>query len=158
MAHPKKKSPQTRAKVPVRPMPARRRREVSAQFKDDVLAKLVGAFFRVAEKEGWGKRDLAMISGMDETAIGHILAGRRKNVKLETIAVLTRAMRTRPELLLHDLRPRDNNVARPQINSAADALNEMQIRQASHEQKASVGVARPQPVPGSLREPEVVFQ
>jgi hypothetical protein len=152
----KKKSSPTRAKAPVRPMSAQRRREVSAQFKDDVLAKLVDAFFQVVEKEGWGKRDLALISGMNETAIGHILAGRRKNVELETIAVLTRAMRARPELLLHDLRPKDNNVARPQNDSAAAALTELQIRQSNLEQKLLVGVSSPQPHAGSLREPEVV--
>jgi hypothetical protein len=45
---------------------------------------------------------------MNETAIGHILAGRRKNLTVETIALLARAMEVRPELVLHDARPAGN--------------------------------------------------
>lgn len=89
-----------------------RKSEIAAQFTDDVLSKLAAAFFQVVKQEGWGKRDLSQISGINETAIGHILAGRRKNLTIETIALLTRAMRKRPELTLHDLRPAGNNSAR----------------------------------------------
>ena len=106
------KAGKTRSKAQVVPMSDHRRLEVAVQFTDDVLSKLAGAFFAVVQHEGWGKRDLSLISGINETAIGHILAGRRKNLTVETIALLTRAMQTRPELVLHDLRPRDNNVAR----------------------------------------------
>ena len=120
MARSKKKVARPYYKAPLQSLSAKRRREVSAQFKDDVLAKLVDAFFQVVEIEGWGKRDLAMISGIDETAIGHILSGRRKNVKLETLAVLMMAMRKRAELKLHDLRPRSNR-----FDTAASALNKI---------------------------------
>jgi DNA-binding Xre family transcriptional regulator len=85
--------------------------EIVARFRDDVLSKLADAFFQVVKEEGWGKRDLSRISGINETAISHVLAGRRKNLTLDTIALLTRAMRKRPELLLHDLRPAGNNQA-----------------------------------------------
>lgn len=88
-----------------------RRLEVIAQFRDDVLAKLANAFFQIVKHEGWGKRDLAAISGINETAINHILAGRRKNLTVETIALLTRAMQMRPELTLHDVRPAENEIA-----------------------------------------------
>src|SRR2546421_7993737 len=114
-------------KAQVSPMSKTRRLEVAAQFTDDVLSKLADAFFQVVQQEGWGKRDLSLISGINETAIGHILAGRRKNLTVETIAVLARAMLARPELVLHDLRPKHNNLARsvenqPAVNSAATAL------------------------------------
>jgi hypothetical protein len=91
-----------------------------AQLTDDVLAKLTSAFFEVISNEKWGKRDLALISGLNETAIGHILAGRRKNLTVETIALLARAMQKRPELYLHDIRPKGNRMALP--TSAAAAL------------------------------------
>jgi hypothetical protein len=116
MPRSKKKSTAVLAKAEAHPISAHRRLEVSAQFTDDVLAKLAEAFFEVVQNEGWGKRDLAAISGMHESAVGHILAGRRKNLKLETIAVLTRAMRKRAELILHDLRPK-NNANNVQTNS-----------------------------------------
>lgn len=76
-----------------------------AEFVDDVLSKLGDALFEVAEKEGWTKRDIAARAGMDETMLGRLLAGRRPNMKVETIAVLARALRQRPELVLHDDRP-----------------------------------------------------
>lgn len=153
----------SRAKAPVHPMSDHRRLEVVAQFSDDVLSKLATAFFEALQEEGWGKRDLSMICGINETAIGHILSGRRKNITIETIALLSRAMRTRPELILHDLRPRDNNVGnlpdqRSQIDSAADALNEVQVKQPNRELRSSIGVARYQSPAGSLRELEVICQ
>jgi transcriptional regulator with XRE-family HTH domain len=122
------------AKAPVDAMTAGRKREVIAQFTDDVLSKLTGAFFDVCKLERWTKRDLSAISGIDETAIGHILAGRRKNLTVETIALLTRAMGNRPELVLHDTRPVGNQpparktvfdaFAAPEQNQArASALN-----------------------------------
>jgi hypothetical protein len=119
-------------KMPIGPMSENRKLEITAQFTDDVLSKLADAFFQVVQQEGWGKRDLSSISGINETAIGHILAGRRRNLTVETIALLTRAMRKRPELLLHDLRPKDNNqgmliVSQPNANSAAGALQEKQV-------------------------------
>jgi hypothetical protein len=95
-------------KAPFAVMTEDRKREVVAQLTDDVLSKLVGAFFDVSKMERWTKRDLATISGINETAINHILAGRRKNLTVETIALLTRAMGTRPELVLHDSRPTGN--------------------------------------------------
>jgi hypothetical protein len=106
------------AKAPITPMTDDRRREVIAQLTDDVLSKLTGAFFDVCKFERWSKRDLSSISGINETAIGHILAGRRKNLTVETIAVLSRAMHVRPELVLHDTRPSDN--LQPQPKSAIE--------------------------------------
>jgi hypothetical protein len=97
-----------------------RKSEVAAQFTDDVLSKLTGAFFDVCAIERWTKRDLSKISGINETAIGHILAGRRKNLTVETIALLARAMKTRPELVLHDTRPTGNHM--PQQNDVALSL------------------------------------
>jgi hypothetical protein len=107
-------------KAPVAEMSDDRKREVVAQLTDDVLAKLTSAFFEVVSKEKWGKRDLALISGLNETAIGHILAGRRKNLTIETIALLARSMLKRPEVVLHDTRPKGNRVGLP--SSAASAL------------------------------------
>jgi hypothetical protein len=91
-------------------MTERRKREVVAQFTDDVLSKLTGAFFDVCKLERGTKRDVARISGINETAVNHILAGRRKNLTVETIALLARAMGTRPELILHDTRPVGNQI------------------------------------------------
>ncbi len=107
-------------KAPIAEMSQDRKLEVVAQLTDDVLAKLTSAFFEVMSKEKWGKRDLALISGLNETAIGHILAGRRKNLTIETIALLARSMLKRPELVLHDTRPTGNRAGFP--NSAAAAL------------------------------------
>lgn len=107
---------------------ADRKSEVVAQFTDDVLSKLTGAFFDVCAIERWTKRDLSKISGMNETAIGHILAGRRKNLTVETIALLARAMKARPELVLHDTRPTGNHVLQPQD----DAALSLAIRPSSH--------------------------
>ncbi len=90
-----------------------RKREVVAQFTDDVLSKLTGAFFDACKLERWTKRDLSKISGINETAIGHIFAGRRKNLTMETIALLARSMRVRPELILHDTRPHGNQHSPP---------------------------------------------
>ena len=123
----RKRRARVQTKIPIRPMSDDRRLEVVAQLTDDVLAKPTHAFFEVARSEGWGKRDLAVISGIDETNIGHILAGRRKNITVETIALLSRAMRTRPELVLHDQRPKNNNLGR--FSSAAAALELKQLPQ-----------------------------
>ncbi|MGX1354547.1 plasmid maintenance system antidote protein VapI [Bradyrhizobium elkanii] len=103
------------AKAPVAAMSEDRKREIVAQLTDDVLSKLTGAFFDVCKIERWTKRDLATISGINETAIGHILAGRRKNLTVETIALLTRAMGTRPELVLHETRAAGNHGDHPSI-------------------------------------------
>jgi plasmid maintenance system antidote protein VapI len=94
----------TSDKAAYEPMSDERKLEVVAELTDDVLAVLTRAFFQVIKREKWGKRDLARISGINETAIGHILAGRRKNLTIESIALLARAMQMRPELVLHDLR------------------------------------------------------
>jgi hypothetical protein len=102
-----------RFKAPIELMSDNRRLEVVTQFTEDVLSKLTDAFLQVAQLEGWGKRDLSSISGIDETAIGHILAGRRKNLTVETIALLTSAMRKRPELILRDLRLTGNKAVKP---------------------------------------------
>jgi transcriptional regulator with XRE-family HTH domain len=95
------------------PMSEQQKLEAVAHLTDDVLAALTKAFFEVVKREQWGKRDLAQISGLNETAIGHILAGRRKNLTIETIALLARAMQKRPELVLHDLRPHRNHSTNP---------------------------------------------
>jgi hypothetical protein len=97
-------------KAPVCAMTEDRKLEVAAQLTDDVLSKLTGAFFDVCKIERWTKRDLSTISGINETAINHILAGRRKNLTVETIALLARAMGVRPELVLHDTRPTGNHM------------------------------------------------
>jgi transcriptional regulator with XRE-family HTH domain len=106
MSHPAKRAVQgaTSDKAAYEPMSDQRKLEVVAELTDDVLAALTRAFFQVIKREKWGKRDLARISGINETAIGHILAGRRKNLTIESIALLARAMQMRPELVLHDLR------------------------------------------------------
>jgi transcriptional regulator with XRE-family HTH domain len=97
-------------KAPLCAMTQDRKQEVVAQMTDDVLSKLTGAFFDVCKIEHWTKRDLSTISGINETAINHILAGRRKNLTVETVALLARAMQLRPELVLHDTRPADNRM------------------------------------------------
>ena len=96
------------AKAPVSAMTEDRKRDVVAQLTDDVLSKLTGAFFDVCKIERWTKRDLSTTCGINETAVGHILAGRRKNLTIETIALLSRALGVRPELVLHDTRPIGN--------------------------------------------------
>jgi hypothetical protein len=107
------------AKAPVCAMTEDRKHEVVAQLTDDVLSKLTGAFFDVCKIEHWTKRDLSTISGINETAINHILAGRRKNLTVETIALLARAMGVRPELVLHNTRPAGNHMPSVQQESAA---------------------------------------
>lgn len=111
-----------RFKAPIELMSDNRRLEVVTQFTEDVLSKLADAFLQVAQLEGWGKRDLSSISGIDETAIGHILAGRRKNLTVETIALLTRAMRKRPELMLRDLRLTGNKAVKPIVTQPTNFL------------------------------------
>jgi hypothetical protein len=106
------------SKAPVVVMSDDRKREAIAQLTDDVLSKLTGAFFDVCKFERWTKRDLSSISGINETAIGHILAGRRKNLTVETIAMLARAMGVRPELVLHDTRPIGNYQSPSRIEQA----------------------------------------
>jgi transcriptional regulator with XRE-family HTH domain len=91
-------------KAPILVMSDHRKLEVAAQLTDDILSKLADAFFQVVKLEGWGKRDLAQITGISERAIGRILTG-RKELTIENIAVLARVMRKRPELTLHDTRP-----------------------------------------------------
>jgi transcriptional regulator with XRE-family HTH domain len=109
------------AKAQVCAMTEDRKREIVAQLTDDVLSKLTGAFFDVCKVEHWTKRDLSTISGINETAINHILAGRRKNLTVETIALLARAMGVRPELVLHDTRPTGNHMP-PVRQESAGAL------------------------------------
>jgi hypothetical protein len=121
-------------KAAYKPMSAQQKLEAVAHLTDDVLAALTRAFFEVTKCEKWGKRDISQISGLNETGIGHILAGRRKNLTVETIALLARAMRKRPELVLHDLRPQRNHSATIQMGqmgtkSAATALQETQVHQ-----------------------------
>jgi transcriptional regulator with XRE-family HTH domain len=110
------------AKAPVSAMTEDRKSDVVAQLTDDVLSKLTGAFFDVCKIEHWTKRDLSTISGINETAINHILAGRRKNLTVETIALLARAMGVRPELVLHDTRPTGNYMPPVGRESAAVAF------------------------------------
>jgi transcriptional regulator with XRE-family HTH domain len=143
-----------------------RKREVVAQLTDDVLSKLTGAFFDVSKIEHWTKRDLSAISGINETAISHILAGRRKNLTVETIALLGRAMGVRPELVFHDTRPTGNHMpavrhegkaalsqaARPPVQPGAGALSSAFARtrgtffddlQKEHASAESVAYAQP---------------
>lgn len=111
------------SKDSVIPMSDERKVEVVAQLADQVIAKLTAAFFEVVTNEKWGKRDLAKISGLNETQIGHILAGRRKNLTTETIALLARAMRKRPELVLQDMRPKGNRgPVPPQLTTTQNKL------------------------------------
>lgn len=98
----------SKIKAPLAVLSEEQRRRYAAKFADDVLAKLTEAFIDVQEIEGWGKRDIAQILERDETAIGHLLSGRRKNMTIETVALLARAMRKRPELVLKDLRGQGN--------------------------------------------------
>jgi DNA-binding Xre family transcriptional regulator len=111
----------TQNKAPIEAFTDDRKLEVVAQLTDDVLAKLTSAFFEIVSKEKWGKRDLSAISGINETAIGHILAGRRKNLTVETLALLSRAMRKRPELIFHDTRPADNQIPARAADAATQA-------------------------------------
>jgi transcriptional regulator with XRE-family HTH domain len=111
---------QQAAKAPIVAMTDERKREIVAQFTDDVLSKLVGAFFDVCKIERWTKRDLSQIAGMNETAIGHIFSGRRKNLTVETIALLSRAMHVRPELVMHDTRSLGNHA--PTVSTAIERL------------------------------------
>jgi DNA-binding Xre family transcriptional regulator len=144
-----------REKTPICEMSADRKREVVALLTDDVLAKLTSAFFEVVSGERWGKRDLAAISGINETAIGHILAGRRKNVTVETIALLARAMEKRPELVLHDVRPKGNEWRRlafatdrsppSHVEAEIPALSTTRIPSAD---VSSTGVAQQEPERG----------
>lgn len=87
----------------------------AAYLKDDVLAKLVDAFYEARDKEGWTRRDIAGILGCDETQISHILSGRRTNLTLASIATLAKALRKRAELTLVDVRPQRNQFRRPSI-------------------------------------------
>jgi hypothetical protein len=135
-------------KAPYIQMSPERRLEVVSQFTDDVLTQLGTAFVEVVKKEHWGKRDLAQISGLHETGIGHILSGRRKNLTIETIALLARAMQKRPQLMLHDVRPKGNNypsltLGNQDLGSSAAALSMPYGSAQSHRQRgaatASIG-------------------
>jgi transcriptional regulator with XRE-family HTH domain len=95
-------------KVPLEKMSEIKRLDAVAEFSDDVISKLTDAFFEVVSREGWTKRDLADISGLNETMISHVLSGRRLNPTIETVALLARAMRKRPKLNLEDARPTGN--------------------------------------------------
>jgi hypothetical protein len=130
------------------PMSEQQRLEAVVHLTDDVLAALTKAFFEVVKNEQWGKRDLAQISGLNETGIGHVLAGRRKNLTVETIALLARAMRKRPEFVLHDIRPSGNNLAalrgnRSDHQSAVTALEEKQFHQPTNLTSGTLGSRQP---------------
>jgi DNA-binding Xre family transcriptional regulator len=126
MPHAPSKSSSVQSKSSLEPFTDDMKREFAAQFTDDVLAKLTGAFFEVVSKEKWGKRDLSAICGINETAIGHILAGRRKNLTVETVALLARAMQKRPEIVFHDTRPADNQIP-ARAADAAQTLSNIQL-------------------------------
>ncbi len=117
-------------KTPYVPMSDSKKIDIVAIYTDDILAKLSMAFFETVRKENWGKRDLSRISGINETQIGHILAGRRKNLTAEVIALLSRSMRKRPELQLHDVRPRGNML--PSINDVVVSEPRQALGQATH--------------------------
>jgi transcriptional regulator with XRE-family HTH domain len=122
-----------------KPIDNERRLHLIARFKDDIISKLAAAFVEVVRNEGWGKRDLANISGINETTISRILRGRRKNLTAETIALLARAMKKRPELLLIDIRPKGNkfqvNVSsepsQPTAETSSRAAGNINVRQMS---------------------------
>ena len=103
-----------------------------AYLKDDVLAKLVDAFYETRDKEGWTRRDIAGILGCDETHISHILNGRRSNLTLASIATLAKALRKRAELTLVDIRPHGNRfdapVSAPSVVSDRDPVAEVNSR------------------------------
>jgi transcriptional regulator with XRE-family HTH domain len=111
------RTPRLQRKENYKPMTNEQRLDLVARFKDDILSKLGTAFVEVAKIEGWRKRDLANISGINETAISRILRGRRKNLTAETIALLARAMKKRPELWLVDIRPKGNKF---QVNISSE--------------------------------------
>ncbi len=108
---------QKERKESYKPISNERRLHLVARFKDDITSKLAAAFLEVAKNEGWGRRDLAKISGINETAISRILRGHRKNLTAETIALLARAMKKRPELSLVDIRPKGNKF---QVNISSE--------------------------------------
>jgi hypothetical protein len=139
------------------PMSEQRKLEIVAQFTDDVLTQLGRAFIEAVKIERWGKRDLARITGLNETGIGHVLAGRRRNLTVSTIALLARAMKKRPQLTLVDVRPKDNNVQIAQLvpdrSSKASALDAFKVpeqaeslrcaaQSAATAQDVTVGLAR----------------
>jgi ABC-type Mn2+/Zn2+ transport system ATPase subunit len=113
------------------PISEERKLEIVAQFTDDVLTQLGRAFIEAVKIERWGKRDLARITGLNETGIGHVLAGRRRNLTVGTIALLARAMKKRPQLTLVDVRPKNNDVETaqlvPALISKASALDAFTI-------------------------------
>jgi transcriptional regulator with XRE-family HTH domain len=133
------KTPKSEGKKSYKPISKERKLDLVARFKDDILSKLGAAFVEVVKNEGWGQRDLANISGINETAISRILRGRRKNLTAETIALLARAMKKRPELLLVDIRPKGNkfqvNISSEQTQVPADtssrSAGELNVRQMS---------------------------
>jgi hypothetical protein len=134
-------------------MTGQQKLEAVAQLTDNVLAELTKAFFEVVKKERWGKRDLSRISGLNETGIGHILAGRRKNLTVESVALLARAMQKRPELVLYDLRPKGNNApaALARLDRSADVpqtaaatLEEQQVARQSPGRALSAIRSNPQ--------------
>ena len=68
-----------------------------------------------------GQARSATITGLNETGIGHVLSGRRKNLTAETIAILAQAMLKRPRLVLEDLRE-------PARSAAASARRSAKVR------------------------------
>lgn len=77
--------------------------EWRARFTDDVLAKLKGCLWHI-HSESKDIYDLALTSGMSIFKLKRIFSGRKKNITIDEIAILSRAMRFRPELVLHDMR------------------------------------------------------
>lgn len=117
----------------------------AAYLKDDVLAKLVDAFYEARDKEGWTRRDIAGILGCNESHISHILNGRRSNLTLASIATLAKALRKRAELTLVDIRPRGNqfdaSVGFPLAAPDSARADEGERRRTSHHESTAAAFA-----------------
>lgn len=107
-----------RDKAPFVPMSEDEKLGYIVGFWDNILTQLGIAFVQVVKNENWTRRDLASITGLNERGIGEVLSGRRKTLTADTVAVLARAMRKRPRLVLEDLRDPQPSVAAPARRSA----------------------------------------
>lgn len=110
-----------RDKAPFVPMSEDQKLDHVCELTDDMLSQSCIAFFQVIKNENWGKRELAGITGMTEAAISRVLSGQRKRLTADTIAVLARAMRKRPRLVLEDVREPARPARRRQRQGAGAA-------------------------------------
>jgi DNA-binding Xre family transcriptional regulator len=63
------------------------------------MATIAWRVAELAERRGWGARQLAKAAGLDDKTVRNILAGRATRVDLETIARLSRALEVTPGAL-----------------------------------------------------------